>query len=188
MSSPSKIARVLVQAVDNAGNLLADKKVPCESFWQDNRAVVIFFRRFGWQFCRVAAKELSTNIKPILDQNNIRLIGIGFDSRFVKPFVEEGYFAGELYIDSEKECYNALQYKTFTFFDLMKLLFSSKWRNALSKGRSMGISGDMKGDAFQNGGALVVDKGGKLLFEYIQEDAAEQISEEQILTALKLKK
>jgi prostamide/prostaglandin F2alpha synthase len=50
----------------------------------------------------------------------------------------------------------------------------------------MGIKGDMKGDGFQNGGALVIDKGGKALFEYRQEDAAEQISAEQILKALKL--
>jgi hypothetical protein len=46
----------------------------------------------------------------------------------------------------------------------------------------------MKGDAFQNGGALIIDKGGKTLFEYRQEDAAEMISGEQILKALGLKK
>jgi prostamide/prostaglandin F2alpha synthase len=52
----------------------------------------------------------------------------------------------------------------------------------------MGVKGDMKGDAFQNGGALIVDKGGKSLFEYRQEDAAEQITAEQILKSLGLEK
>ena len=56
------------------------------------------------------------------------------------------------------------------------------------KGDKLGISGDMKGDGFQNGGALIVDKGGKQLYEYRQEDAAEHISDEEILKALKLSK
>ncbi len=46
----------------------------------------------------------------------------------------------------------------------------------------------MKGDGFQNGGAMVIDKGGKLLYEYRQDDASEQISADEILNALNLKK
>lgn len=46
----------------------------------------------------------------------------------------------------------------------------------------------MKGDGFQNGGAMIVDKGGKLLYEYRQDDASEQISADEILKALDLKK
>ena len=46
----------------------------------------------------------------------------------------------------------------------------------------------MKGDGFQNGGALVVDIGGKQLYEYRQMDASEHISGDEILTALNLKK
>jgi prostamide/prostaglandin F2alpha synthase len=72
-------------------------------------------------------------------------------------------------------------------FDLLKYLFTKKWRDAKSKGDSMGISGDLKGDGFQNGGALIVDKNGKQLFEYVQEDASEHISVEEILKALNIK-
>ena len=50
----------------------------------------------------------------------------------------------------------------------------------------MGLSGDMKGDGFQNGGALIVDKNGKQLYEYIQEDASEHISADEILKALNI--
>ena len=68
----------------------------------------------------------------------------------------------------------------------MKLLFTAKWREAQAKAKGMNINGDMKGDGFQNGGALIVDKGGKQLFEFIQDDAAEQISAEQIYKAFKI--
>lgn len=82
----------------------------------------------------MAAKNLSNTVKPVLDANNVRFIGVGFDSRFVQPFVEGGFFKGgklslksfnsfklnsylstilaELYVDAEKEAYNALQYQT----------------------------------------------------------------------------
>ena len=50
----------------------------------------------------------------------------------------------------------------------------------------MGISGDLKGDGYQNGGALIVDKNGKQLYEYRQEDAAEHISVEEIVKALNI--
>ena len=51
----------------------------------------------------------------------------------------------------------------------------------------MGLKGDLKGDAFQNGGALVVAKKGKQLYQYVQEDASEHISVEEILKALNIK-
>jgi prostamide/prostaglandin F2alpha synthase len=116
----------------------------------------------------------------------LRFIGIGFDTKFVKPFVKEGYFKGDLFLDTDKECYTALQYERFSFCDLLKKLFTGKWKTAKSKADSMGISGDMKGDGFQNGGAIVVDKNGRQLYEYRQEDAAEHISAEEILRALKI--
>lgn len=55
-----------------------------------------------------------------------------------------------------------------------------------SQGDSLGIKGDLNGDGFQNGGALVVDKNGKLLLEYRQEDAAEMVTDVDILKALKI--
>ena len=69
----------------------------------------------------------------------------------------------------------------------MKLLFSSKWREAASRAKTIGVGGDMKGDGFQNGGALVIDKNGKLLLEYKQEDAADHVSAEDVLKALNIK-
>jgi len=138
-------------------------------------------------FCRMAAKELSETVKPTLDANNVRFIGVGFDKAFVKPFAEGKFFAGELYLDAEKELYNALNFERFSYWDLIKKLFSAKWQSINSKGKAMGITSDLKGDGFQNGGALIVDKNGKVLYEYRQEDAADHISKEEILKALNIK-
>ena len=49
---------------------------------------------------------------------------------------------------------------------------------------NMNIKGDIKGDGFQNGGAVVIAKGGNVLLEYVQEDPADHVSEEEVLKAL----
>jgi hypothetical protein len=33
----------------------------------------------------------------------------------------------ELYIDTDLECYNALQYKRYSYLDLMMSMMSTKW-------------------------------------------------------------
>lgn len=48
------------------------------------------------------------------------------------------------------------------------------------------IKGDTKGDGFQNGGTLVIDKGGSILYEFTQENPADHVSDEDVLKALKI--
>jgi hypothetical protein len=50
----------------------------------------------------------------------------------------------------------------------------------------MGIKGDIRGDGYQSGGALVVDTNGIVLHEFIQEDPADHISENDILKAFNI--
>lgn len=55
------------------------------------------------------------------------------------------------------------------------------------KSKAMGIKGNYTTDnAFQNGGALIVDKNGNQLYEFIQDDPTEYITGEEILRALKI--
>lgn len=44
----------------------------------------------------------------------------------------------------------------------------------------------MKGDGYQQGGTIVVDKGGKLLHKYIQENPADAIPLSDVLKALNI--
>ena len=51
-----------------------------------------------------------------------------------------------------------------------------------SQAKALGLGGDLKGDGYQNGGALVVEKGGeKTLLQYVQKSAPEHASNEDIL-------
>nr|KAG5706427.1 hypothetical protein BaRGS_032820 [Batillaria attramentaria] len=46
------------------------------------------------------------------------------------------------------------------------------------------VGGDMKGDGMQNGGTLVVEKGGKTLLSFKQENPADHVDPAEVLKAL----
>lgn len=48
------------------------------------------------------------------------------------------------------------------------------------QGKEKGITGNMSGDGFQNGGLLIV-KEGKIIYSFIQENPADHASNEDIL-------
>lgn len=48
----------------------------------------------------------------------------------------------------------------------------------------MKVTGNAKGDSMQNGGALIIDESGKVLYEYRQEEPTELPTAEEILASL----
>jgi prostamide/prostaglandin F2alpha synthase len=183
-TEPEKPA--VVTEAEKIGKLVV-KKVPgleeveISSMWQDQTVVITFFRRFGCIFCRQAAKDISI-INPILEKHGVKLIGIGIDEIGLADF---DFFAGDLFIDPSKDTYKALGYKRFGYFTAFTSLFSKSSREAYSKSRANKISGNMKGDTFQNGGTLVVKKGGEeVLLSYRSENPADYVSNQAILNAL----
>lgn len=136
-------------------------------------------------YCRLASQELS-NIAPVLQQNNVRLVGVGLEELGVEEFVEKKFWSGELYIDQKKEAFNALGFKRISLLSLPGMLISRIARRQNAKAKERGVGGDLKGDGFQNGGLVVVEKGGKVLYSFVQENVADHAENEDILKALKL--
>lgn len=135
-------------------------------------------------FCRVAAKELSA-LAPHLAKANVRLIGIGLEELGVDEFIEGKFFAGELYIDTDKKSFKDLNFKKLGFLNMIPALIAKVARDAVRKGKAWKVGGDMKGDGFQNGGLLVVaPKGEKVLFEFKQDNPADHAENSDILQAL----
>lgn len=77
---------------------LTIKNIALESFWQKQACVITFLRRFGCRpFCRLSAKQLSL-IKPQLDANNVRLVGIGLEEVGLEQFIQGDFFNGGVLI------------------------------------------------------------------------------------------
>ncbi|XP_077301985.1 prostamide/prostaglandin F synthase-like [Arctopsyche grandis] len=151
---------------------------------KDNACVVIFFRRWGCVFCRMWAKEVS-EISKTLTQNNVKLIGIGAEDIGAEEFKEGKFFDGDLYL-SDKDAYKNLGFKRFSYINVAMSMIWTQTRNAISKSKTMNVSGDLKGDGLQNGGALIVGKDGKILKHFIQDGPADHISNEDILKILNI--
>nr|XP_022335823.1 prostamide/prostaglandin F synthase-like [Crassostrea virginica] len=137
----------------------------------------------GEPFCRLSAKQLST-IQPQLAANNVRLIGIGLEEVGVEQFIQGNFFTGELYIDTKKQCYKKLGFKRLNFLSVFPSVLSKSSRDALNKAKQENISGDFRGDVYQNGGTLVIEPGGKVLLLYKQENPSDHINTSEILQVL----
>jgi len=135
--------------------------------------------------CRGYSRKLSS-LKPQLDTNNVRHVGIGLEELGVQEFVDGKFFDGELYIDLKKACYQGLGFKRLGFFGGIGSLFKKTTKDAASEAKKSGISGDMKGDGFQNGGTIIVQTDGKVLLNYVQENPADHVALEDVLKALNI--
>ena len=167
MAQLDKIADNVVKKADTK------EDVTMSSFWAEGGCVLLFMRRFGWMFCRVGAKELSL-LAPQLAQAGVRLIGIGLEELGVEEFIEGKFFDGELYIDTDKKNYKALNFKNLGVLAMIPALVAKVARDTVRKAKQMGISGDMKCDKKQTGGLIVLSpKGEKVLYEFKQENPAD---------------
>ncbi|XP_055471172.1 prostamide/prostaglandin F synthase isoform X2 [Psammomys obesus] len=84
--------------------------VELRSLWQDKACVVAGLRRFGCMVCRWIAQDLS-NLRALLDQHDVRLVGVGPEALGLQEFLDGGYFSGELYLDESKQFYKELGFK-----------------------------------------------------------------------------
>jgi len=176
---PTTIAEVEVS------HAVSKDKTTFQELWKDQTCVIIFLRRFGWPFCRLSAREISS-VLPQLKQHNVRLIGIGLESVGLQEFLEGQFFEGELFLDYEKSSYTKLGFKRDSLVKLLPSAFSKKWRDAMAKAKGLNLGGNAtRGDGYQKGGCLVVGAGGTpTMFTYVQQDAADHASNEDILEAL----
>jgi prostamide/prostaglandin F2alpha synthase len=97
-------------------------------------------------------------------------------------------FPIEVYVDEKKKTYEDLGYKRFNFLNIWKALLSAISRKALSDARAENISGNLSGDGLQNGGLLIVTKGGEqVLLNHREETPGDHVANAVILETLGLK-
>lgn len=135
-------------------------------------------------YCRLGAREISA-LKPILDQHDTKLIGVGLEKLGVEEFMEGNFFNGDLYVDVGKKSYQALGFKTTGYMSLIPAILGSVARSMQSRAKALGLPSNMVGDGFQKGGALIVEKGGaKQLYFWEQPGLQDHASNAEILKAL----
>ncbi|CAK8690679.1 unnamed protein product [Clavelina lepadiformis] len=155
-----------------------------QSLWENNDVVIYFLRRFGCPVCRWISHNLS-QIKPVLDENNVKLVGIGPETNGSKEFVDQKIFAGDIYVDEKKQCYKDLEFKTISLLGAVGSALDKKVRELADKAKKDSLGGNFKGDFNQMGGLLIVKKGGTgILMNYKQQSASDYVENQAILEAL----
>ena len=94
--------------------------------WKDDRCVIVFFRRWGCPFCRLAAREISA-IQPLLAEHNVKLIGVGVEQFGVAEFINGNFFKGDVFVDEgppQKGTYATLDFKTMSFREMFQATLS----------------------------------------------------------------
>ncbi|BHF58062.1 hypothetical protein SprV_0100101100 [Sparganum proliferum] len=132
----------------------------------------------GFKGCRqllLAGEAMRTHPIPqsALDSRGVRLIGVGHDVDGVEEFQREQFFSGELYLDPKKETYAAMGFGSVGAFSGLRSLFQSQGRSLIRETKDKGVQGNLKGDGWQLGGLLVVEKGGKVLYSFQQKQVTE---------------
>ncbi|CAG0922505.1 unnamed protein product [Notodromas monacha] len=141
---------------------------------------------FSSAFCRLGARDLSV-IHPQLKAHNVRLIGIGLEQLGVEEFLEKRFFSGELYVDEKKKNYADLGYKRHGYFSILTALISRAARAMISRVKQEGVEGNFAGDGLQTGGTLIVERGGKVLLDFKQDNPADHVEPAKILEILGIK-
>lgn len=69
------------------------------------------------------------------------------------------------------------------FLELIPAVLSAAARAAQGKAKALGLGGNMDGDKYQNGGCLVVEKGGgdKPMLHYVQQGAPDHVANNDVL-------
>ena len=104
----------------------------------------------------------------------------------LEMFIRLRYFDGEIFLDGGKQSYNALGFKSMGFVEAASALLSAVTRAAKTTARGLGLTSDYEGDMLQNGGCLVVEKGGgnSPLLHFVQNGPADRVSTNEILEVL----
>lgn len=89
-------------------------------------------------------------------------------------------------MDVNKKTYADLGFKRYNYLTVVASLFSAEARARIDKGRQMKLANNLKGDALQNGGALVVKQGGELLYSFKQEGPGNHVKNSKFLEVLGL--
>lgn len=115
-------------------------------------------------------------------------MGIGLEKLGVEDFVAGKFFEGELFIDAEDcQSYRDLGFHQMSALDLVPGLLSPQALSAGLNATLSGLGGNMWGNGMQNGGLLVVERGGnKVPFSFRQNQPSDHPDRKAILDALNI--
>jgi prostamide/prostaglandin F2alpha synthase len=157
-------------------------KIRLGDLWKEQGVLLCLFRRWGCGLCRISAVNIS-GLKPLLDECQVLLIGVGGDEIGLEEFIVEQFFSGEIFVDDGKKSYKALECQVNSWRNLWGL-GSGIVRMFAKFTESKGYKSNFKGDFSQLGGTFLIAKGGKTLYAHRQTNESFEPDLKQIVQKL----
>ncbi len=169
-----KLGAIQVQELDGGW-------VELGSLWTERPAAIVWLRHYGCLFCREQAAQLRKVAAEAEQLGNLAIVstgsveqGRGFDKTHGKGL--------RSLVDTEKKTY-----KTLSFRRGGRSTYDPRtYIRAVQAAAHGFIQGRTQGDAFQQGGVVVLAEGGEPVFFQRSEFAGDHARLEEILTALRL--
>lgn len=134
---------------------------------------VVFFRRWGWVFCKAGALELSKTFVKVNKEypNRLRFVGVGVEELGYDEFLKEGYFSSDLYVNRGKTIYKAMNFQKpgcLSCWGFCKKDVFKRLKNIDEKFAEKKLKTDVavKSDQFQMGGSIMITPIGNVIFQH----------------------
>jgi len=99
-------------------------------------------------------------IKPQLDQLNVKLVAVGNGSKmFAQGFINSTPYTGELYLDPMSTAAKALQLKRYSAWEAITRFFNPTAASRYKQIKAKFTDANLKGDGQQSGGVFLVGPG-----------------------------
>ena len=154
--------------------------VPLRQLWSDRTAVLLFVRHFGCLFCRQQVAEMRPYAERIRTVGaELTIIGHGSVEE-ARAFRQELALDVPLLTDPSRQAYRVLGLprSRSSVFNLRSL------RHSLAARRRGFRQTRVAGDAFQQGGLIIVATGGVEVYRFISRSAGEHPSPDVVMRAL----
>lgn len=155
-------------------------------FWDDcmkgNAVLLHLIRRYGCGICRDTCREIGL-LKPALDMMGVRLIGVGNGEVGLEPFLEGGFWKGDLVIDKDGEIFKALG---CGHHGSVWGLLHPQVLQAIMSATHAGDPTTAGGDRFIMAGTFVFSEQGEAVLEARQSNFADSTSLYELIEACRL--
>ncbi len=160
---------------------LAGQPVKFGSAWAEGPAVFVFLRHFGCLLCREHARDFQPH-EAELEKQGVKLIYVGLGTPLMaQDFSEQLGVHAPVWTDKERKTYKALGMKRGWKTVLNRHSLGAAAR-ALLKGN---FQGRTQGNPVQQGGVLVVKRGGEPVFNYVSAVAGDHPPMNDVLGAVR---
>merc|ERR1711959_106246 len=150
---------------------------------KDKPILVWVMRRFGCPLCRGIAVKLRDQVQPTLEAKGVQMIAVGLEMLGLEEFQKGKFWTGDLVVEKpEQELHKLLNTKKM---GMMEALLPHRFYGMIKEGKAMqkDVGGDLEGDGFTLGGAWLLNKDGKCIYEYRQKHFTHHPDMDDILKA-----